>query len=268
MDEKILHWVVCPQCAERQWRTETGAVRCESCGSRYPVQNGVLNLLPGGPHFLTAAQRTNFWAPVAWGYEDLWRRRSLSLLSGQPVGLERELALLNEWLTDAQGGVFLDMACSHGLYARALAGPRGLDREIIALDSSPRMLQAAARKVRQAQLAATVHLLCAEGESLPFAADSLDGIVCGGSLNEFKVAELVVAEAGRVLKPGAPYFSMHLLSSGSAWPRRLQGLARRGGIHFWDADGVQALFADRGLRLVRRARFGIVEFALFKKEGG
>ena len=130
------------------------------------------------------------------------------------------------------------------------------------------MLQAAARKVRQAQLAATVHLLCAEGESLPFAADSLDGIVCGGSLNEFKMAELVVAEAGRVLKPGAPYFSMHLLSSGAAWPRRLQGLARRGGIHFWDADGVQALFADRGLRLVRRARFGIVEFALFKKEGG
>ncbi len=31
---------------------------------------------------------------------------------------------------------------------------------------------------------------------------------------------------------------------------------------------VQALFAGRGLRLVRRAQFGIVEFALFKKEVG
>jgi len=268
MDARILQWVVCPQCAERAWQIERAVVRCQACGRRYLVQNEVLNLLPNGPHFLTAAQRTNFTLPVAWGYEDLWRRRSLSLLSGQPLGLDRELALLDDWMADAGSGVFLDLACSHGLYARSLArgaALRRLDRDVIALDSSPLMLQQAAAKIRHANLT-TVHLLCAEGEALPFAANALDGMVCGGSLNEFKAADLVVAEAARVLKPGAPFFSMHLLTSQSPWPRRLQGLARQGGIEFWDSAGVEALFARQGLRLARAEQVGIVGFALFRKE--
>ena len=269
MDVKILQWVVWPQCAERQWQSVGEAVRCTVCGCRYPVQYDALNLLPGGPHFLTPAQRTNFTLPVAWGYEDLWRRRSLSLLSGRAFGIERELALLDQWMAGAGAGVFLDLACSHGLYARSLA--RGaalhrLEREVIALDSSLLMLQQAAAKIRHANLT-TVHLLCAEGESLPLPASSLDGIVCGGSLNEFKVADLVVAEAARVLKPGAPFFSMHLLGSELRWGQRLQGLARQGGVQFWDTAAVQAMFARHGLRLAQREQFGIVEFALFKKEG-
>lgn len=268
MDEKILQWVVCPQCAERQWKIERESVLCTACGCQYRAQHDILNLLPGGPHFLTSAQRTNFILPVAWGYEDFWRRRSLSLLSGQPFTLERELVLLDTWMAEAGPGVFLDLACSHGLYARSLARSaalRHLDREVIALDSSPLMLQQAAGKIRHANLT-TIHLLCAEGESLPFPASTLDGIVCGGSLNEFKIADMVVAEAVRVLKPGAPFFSMHLLQSESSWARRLQGVARQGGIEFWDAASVQALFARHGLHLERHAQFGIVQFALFRKE--
>lgn len=262
-----MQWIVCPACAENAWQPQGDAVRCGACGQPYLWRGDILDLLPDGPHFLTLAQRSNFTWPVAWGYEKLWRRRSLTLLSGQPFGLPRELALLTGWLAGAGPGLFLDLACSHGLYARALAhdaAARGLARELIALDSSPSMLQQAARRVRTEDLS-HVHLLCAEGEQLPLAANSLDGVVCGGSLNEFQVADLVVAEAARALKPGAPFFSMHLLASERPGPRLLQRLAGRSGIRFWTAAGVQALFAQRGLVQQRSEQFGLVQFALYTK---
>ena len=95
MDEKILHWVVCPQCAERQWRTETEAVRCESCGSRYPVQNGVLNLLPvpllDGGHLLYYFAEVLKGSPVSDRAFEVGQRIGMAVLA-----MLMALALFND----------------------------------------------------------------------------------------------------------------------------------------------------------------------------
>lgn len=268
---ELLDWVICPACGECQWQATAlrrESVVCRACQSRYAVVDGILNLLPRGPHFRTPAQWTNFTWPVAWGYENVWRRRSLTLLSGEAFGFDRELALLNEWLTPAGNGLFLDLACSHALYARSLARSaiiQGIERQVIAVDSSLLMLQQARRRIQHENLD-RVHLLCAEGEQLPLRAGTVDGIVCGGSLNEFKIPDLVIQDAARVLKPGAPFFSMHLLAAATPLGRRAQTAAAGGGIHFWPASDIHALFAAHGLILERSAEFGVVAFALYRRQ--
>lgn len=268
---ELLDWVTCPACGEADWQT-TGSsddiVRCRACYAVYEFGDGILNLLPHGPHFRTPAQWTNFTWPVAWGYENLWRRRSLTLLSAEPFGFARELALLDEWLAAEPPGLFLDLACSHALYARSLArgaSVHGVSRRVIAIDSSMLMLRQASRRVRHENLT-NVHLLCAEAEQLPLRAASVDGIACGGSLNEFKLPDLVIQDAARVLKPGAPFFSMHLLTASTAPGRRAQAFATTGGIHFWTATEIHTMFATHGLSLERSAEFGVVAFALYRRQ--
>lgn len=268
---ELLAWALCPVCSEAQWHTSgrgSDIVDCLACQSQYRIVDGILDLLPSGPHFRTPAQWMNFTWPVAWGYENLWRQRSLTLLSGEAFGFERELALLDAWLSPAAGGLWVDLACSHGLYARSLArssSDHGVPREIIAIDNSLLMLRQASRRVRHENLD-HVHLLHAEGEQLPLRTASIDGIVCGGSLNEFQVPDLVIQDAARVLKPGAPFFSMHLLRSATPLGRRAQAIAAAGGIHFWTAGAVHDLFAARGFNLERCAEFGVVAFALYRRE--
>lgn len=268
---ELLDWVTCPACGECQWQATAWrreSVVCGACQSPYAVDDGILDLLPHGPHFRTPAQWTNFTWPVAWGYENLWRRRSLTLLSGEAFGFDRELALLDAWLAPEGPGLFVDLACSHGLYARSLARSaiiRGMAREVIAVDSSRLMLQQARRRIQHENLN-HVHLLCAEGEQLPLRASSIDGIVCGGSLNEFKIPDLVIQDAARVLKPGAAFFSMHLLTATTALGRRAQTAAAAGGIHFWTASEVHARFAAHGLTLERGAEYGAVAFALYRRQ--
>lgn len=268
---ELLDWVTCTACGEAQWERLAHApeiVRCGACQSQYRVVDGILDLLPHGPHFRTPAQWTNFTWPVAWGYENLWRRRSLTLLSGEPFGFDRELALLDDWLAPEGPGLFVDLACSHGLYARSLArsaSVHGAPREVIALDSSLRMLKQAGRRIRHENLG-NVHLLCAEGEQLPLRTASIDGMVCGGSLNEFKIPALVIQDAARVLKPGAPFFSMHLLSAPTPLGRSAQQAAAASGIHFWPASDVHDMFAAQGLDLERQAEFGLVAFALYRRQ--
>lgn len=268
---ELLDWVTCPACGEADWQTTHAGhdfVHCLACQSTYEVVDGILNLLPHGPHFRTPAQWMNFTWPVSWGYENVWRRRSLTLLTGEPFGFERELALLDEWLAAEPPGLVLDLACSHGLYARSLArsaSVRGVSREIIAIDNSLLMLRQASRRIRYENLT-NVHLLCAEGEQLPLRTASIDGVVCGGSLNEFKIPDLVIQDASRVLKPGAFFFSMHLLASSTPLLRRAQALPAAGGIHFWTASEIHTMFAGHGLTLERRAEFGMVAFALYRRQ--
>lgn len=165
---------------------------------------------------ITFAARTNLVPLTAIGYE-IWRKRALSLLSGRPFPLHEELALLVKSVQPVAGSQFLDLGTSTGLYARALL-EAGAAR-VYALDLSPAMLKVALQKARG--YAGFVPLL-ARAEAIPLPEASVDGVVVGGSWNEFPHPQVVVDEMYRVLKPGGRLWIMFSHRSDSPLQRVLE----------------------------------------------
>lgn len=226
-----------------------------------PVRENIIHLLDGAPEGITMAQRSNFAPPTAWMYEDLWRKKSIGLLSGQDFSFDDERALLTDWLAPAAGEQLLDIGCSSGFYARSLhsAAPQAI---VTALDFSLPMLKDARKRARAENR--ELYLLRADAQALPFAAQQLDGLSCGGSLNEFAQPERALREARRVMKPGGRFFMMHLLEAQTSAGRLLQQAAGGGGIHFWSAEASRALFEESGFRIRREKQLGIVMFSLLE----
>ncbi|MCS7068110.1 MAG: methyltransferase domain-containing protein [Meiothermus sp.] len=164
---------------------------------------------------LTLAARTNLWPLTAMGYET-WRKRALTLLSGRPFPLAEELSLMVQSVQPVEGLQFLDLGTSTGVYARALL-KAGAAR-VYGLDLSPAMLNVALRKARGH--AGFVPLL-ARAEAIPLPGASVDGVVVGGSWNEFPQPQAVVDEMHRVLKPGGRLWIMFSHRSSSPFQRML-----------------------------------------------
>lgn len=231
---------------------------CSRFGDDYPIEHNVLRL-PLESRGRTPAQWTNFVPLTPKVYEDLWRVHSLSILTGGPFPMERETALLLQWLEPKPGGVHLDIGCSTGLYARALS--QGCpEAQVVGIDISYGMLREAARKV--AQEGRKVFLVQADAAALPFFSGSVDGVCMGGTLNELgKDAEKVLRECRRVLKSGGRFFSMHLLQSDTWQGRLLQEAVKLGGIRFWTRSECQEMFREAGFRNIQLETHGIVCFA-------
>lgn len=151
---------------------------------------------------ITLAAWTNLLPITVIGYE-IWRKRALSLLSGRPFPLQEEFALLVNAVQPVAGSQFLDLGASTGLYARALLEAGAA--QVYALDLSPPMLKQAVKKARG--YAGFVPLL-ARAEAIPLPEASVDGVVVGGSWNEFPHAQMVIDEMYRVLRPGGRLWIM------------------------------------------------------------
>ncbi len=188
---------------------------------------------------LTLAARTNLWPITAFGYE-VWRKRALSLLAGRPFPLEEELGLMVRAVQPVAGQTFLDLGASTGLYARALL-EAGAAR-VYALDLSPTMLKVAFQKAGGD--AGLVPLL-ARAEAIPLPDASLDGVVVGGSWNEFPHPQSVVDEMYRVLKPGGRLWIMFSHRSGSF----VQRLLEWSGLRFPDLADLLAVLRAKGFRV-------------------
>lgn len=165
---------------------------------------------------ITLAARSNLIPITAIGYE-IWRKRALSLLSGRPFPLYEELALLVNAVQPVSGLQFLDLGTSTSLYARALLDAGAT--QVYALDLSPAMLKVALQKAKG--YAGFVPLL-ARAEAIPLPEASVDGVVVGGSWNEFPNPQAVVDEVYRVLKPGGRLWIMFSHRSDSPIQRVLQ----------------------------------------------
>ncbi|MFN3266422.1 MAG: class I SAM-dependent methyltransferase, partial [Deinococcales bacterium] len=160
------------------------------------------------------AQSSNF-LPVTAQLYDLWRERSLSLLTREKFKLEREFLLLKDWVKPQSGEYFLDIGTSTGNYARVLAGAGA---RVEAIDISRHMLEKAlARGNNQ-----NINYIQANAEYLPFTDSSFDGVVMGASLNEFHNTRLALEQTVRVLKDGGRLFMMYLCESDTGFGRLLQ----------------------------------------------
>lgn len=242
-----------------------GSLRCPACPAPYPLAGGILDLL--GPAYLpdSPAQLANFLPPTAWGYERLWRHRALSLLAGEPFGYGRELPLITGLADPARGGLFVDVACSSGLYARAVErARRGAPGHTIGVDHAAPMLRRARALARAAGL--RISYVRARAQALPVAAGSASGLVVGGSLNESGDADGALAELRRALAPGGRCAMMGLVRAATAPGRLLQAGLGAGGVEFWPLPELNRRLAAAGLRLRAQYQYGVVVFSLLVGE--
>lgn len=221
-----------------------GKTRSPETGETYKIKNGYLDLMQGSLGTDNIANLTNYLPGAGRGYEPLWRRRSLSLLTGENFPNEKETRLISLFVELESGSRYLDLGCSAGLYTRNIASRLNESGDIVGIDISPSMLKEAARKSRKA--GAQTSFARADAENLPFADATFNGAVCGGSLNEFGDPARVLDETARVLKPGGRIAIMGILKAETSWGRNLQSLLSTGGVQFFEPDEIARLLEEAG----------------------
>ena len=231
---------------------------CAGCTRHYPVRGGIADFL-GQPRPQTPAQATNEWPITAWGYERLWRPFALSILTLSRFPYRLELPLVARLMRPERGGLFLDVACSNGLYARAIARTLGnASGQVAAIDHSMPMLVEAQRLARNAGL--RISFVRAEAQALPFASAAVAGVAIGGSLNEIGDLGKCLSEVQRVLASKGRFVAMSLTAATTAAGRLIQAALSPGGVTFLAPDELIAAFADHGFAVDERESRGIVLF--------
>jgi SAM-dependent methyltransferase len=220
--------LACPHCKNP---LESG---CITCTRVYTKRSGFLDLRLAGPHSLAA--QSNFWPLTAWVYE-IWRQRALSLLSGRPFPLSEEFQRMMEFLGSVAGKTYLDLGTSTGLYSRALLAAGAA--QVYALDFSPAMLRQA---VQRAGGHPGFQPLLANAQAIPLIDQSVDGVVIGGSWNEFGDPAQVAAELRRVLRPGGQLWLMYSQATGG-----MRRVLQATGLSFPSRDETQQLLRAHGL---------------------
>jgi len=230
---------------------------CSNKGDEYEIRNNIIDFIGDDPVSMSWAQSSNHWKLTASIYEDIWRKRSLSILTGEEFPIEKEKELLNEWLNPQPENLYLDVGCSTALYAREIKREEP-GCSAIALDFSMQMLEEARIKAEADQT--DLYLLRADARRMPFYGASFDGLMMGGTLNELTDPIKVLYESRRVLKKDGIFFMMHLIKAGPWYARLLQDSAEYGGIKFWTIDESNNLFEQAGFSVVDQFSKGIVCF--------
>ena len=245
--------VRCPACAGGFLTIASpaeAAAGCAACGASYPVEDGVIDLLPGDAARRSLAQMIMEAEPVVRIYESrLWRRGPhVSLVLG--ISFEREQALILG-VADLTGAeTVLDLACGPGIYTRpfARALPAGT---VIGLDLSLPMLRYANRRAREEALD-NILLIHGTALDLPFASNHFDLVNCCGALHLFPDLGRALGEVHRVLKPGGRFTAAAFRRS-EGRVAALRAAARR------RLYGIDA-FSPRELESrLRQARLGTVQ---------
>ncbi|NJO04684.1 MAG: class I SAM-dependent methyltransferase [Chloroflexaceae bacterium] len=239
-----------------------GSLRVEDGSRHYAIKDGILDLL--GPFELpdSPAQVTNYLPLTAWGYERLWRWRALTLLMGEPFGYDQELPLITGLMQPGRGGLYLDVACSNGLYARTLAQHIGPQHgPVVGFDHSVPMLQQARTYAQRAGL--RISYIRAKAQALPIAAGSAAGVCMGGSLNEIGDRMGFLHETRRVLDTRGRLVMMHLTRADQLPGNLLQSFLSTGGIAFPTLDRTNQEVAEAGLHRAAQWRYGVVAFSLW-----
>lgn len=230
---------------------------CSNKGDEYAIRHNIIDLLGGETMDMSWAQRSNHWKVTAALYEDIWRKRSLSILSGEEFPIRKEQELLKRWLDPRPAGRYLDIGCSTALYGRLLKKAEP-GCEVVSLDFSVQMLQEARLKSEAEE--ANQYLVRADARSLPFFSAAFDGLTMGGTLNELTDPARVMYEARRVIKKDGVFFMMHLVKAGAWYLRLLQESTEFSGIKFWTTETSNELFEQTGFKVADQFCKGIVCF--------
>jgi len=255
---------------------ERGAVLCRKCQTSYPVEDGILNMLPHTLKGLNQAQLSGQWKLTAWAYERPWRLKALTWLAQRDWPPSEEIETLIQMLSDTPPpkmtihnnlAFYLDLACSTCFYGRnmALALKDGrLDTgtatgTVVSLDNSWAMLQQARKFIQTAGVTGYISLIRADVENLPFINEAFVGIGGGAILNEFQDPDKALQEAARVLAPDANFVCMNQVAASSGWGRAIQKfLSLSSGLNFFEKDQLPQMFQEARLKLKAQQASGLI----------
>lgn len=237
-------------------KTFNGTI-CSREGDDYPISHNIIDLVGEHSPEMSWVQSSNHWTVTAALYEDIWRKRSLSILTGEEFPIDKERELLVDWLNPQADKRYLDIGCSTALYGRLVkkAQPKC---EIVALDFSKQMLSEARLKAEADET--DLYLLRADARNLPFFGATFDGLMMGGTLNELTDPLKVLYEARRVVRKEGVFFMMHLVKADAWYTRLLQDSAEFGGIKFWTVKESNTMFERAGFSIAEQFSKGIVCF--------
>ena len=229
---------------------EDGATQCDSCSRSYPVDGGVIDLLPDESGERSAAQRLMESNAIIRIYESrLWRRSPyVALLLGISFTREQQLILRAAELTGAER--VLDLACGPGIYTRSFARslPAGL---VVGLDLSLPMLRFASRSAGE-QGVDNILWIHGTALDLPFPAEHFGVVNCCGALHLFPDVTRALAEICRVLKP-AGRFTVAAFRRGEGRFAAARAATRRrlSGLDAFSAGDLESRLHRAGLRDVQ-----------------
>lgn len=243
-----------------------GEAICAGCGARYLIVDHFLDLAQRGDGSRRTLAGWSNLAPLAPQiYEKLWRPRALTLLTGKPFPVAREIALVNEWLVAQPGELVVDLGSSTDLYARGIAkSAKGGAPAIVAIDLAAGMLRWGRDYARREGVTTIAHVR-APADRLPFADGTVDALVCGGSLNEFRSMDAALREARRVCASNGRMVSMSLLAANSWRGKLAQTGARTSGIQFPSLDEFNDTLDAAGWRREKQKVFGAIAFSLLRR---
>lgn len=279
MKDQVMAKFQCPRCKNPNLRLSSGVetnralvpehgyLVCDACHTLYPIAQNILDMTIGQKVSLTLAGVSNAIPPAPRLYEPLWRRRSLTLLTGEAFFVEREYKLLNDWTQLRAGEAVVDLGTSTGLYARGLKveNPSPSAQTLIfGVDTTWGMLTKAKQYIAR-EKASDIVLVRAAAENLPFRDESIDAVVVGGSLNEMQSMRVALEQAQRITRRGGRMFVMSLSRANKNPGQAVQKIVGISGIQFPSVDEFNRTAQSAGWTLSTQVLKGIVLFSLLRK---
>jgi len=239
MNHEVLGRLRCPVCSSGlRWRVieesgsgrvETGAAWCDACHNWYPIEGGVLELLPPGLGYKDDRQR--FWAAhkalleeagvipegTPAGLQEAQRKQqehfdwyatnqgqTYSSYEQMPFWRETDDMLFAAWKRLVRPGAWvLDVGCAQG---RSTFKLMDLPIHLVGFDISKHLVRQALAAYRAGQYAADATFFVGDASALPFAPETFDHVLIYGVLHHLPQPERTCREVVEVLKPGGSYF--------------------------------------------------------------
>ena len=198
--------LACPRCRGAIEAADSGAP-CAACDHTWPrdPEAGYLDLYDG-PEIVQLdglGPKAMHFGPLARIYESVWRPSFVAVASLGKPDLDNEVALVQERLRGAEGGVVLDASCGPGIIGRRLARS-GAYASVHGLDLSRPMLEQCAGHCRREGVE-NMPLLRADIGNLPYLDGSLAGVHAGAALHLWPDPPAAMREVARVLRPGGGF---------------------------------------------------------------
>ena len=243
----------CPLCHGRLPQVEDGMLGCAACGARYPVTDGLADLVPLGPGQVETpnirVMESRLFARV---YERAWRPGLTRLLTGMSHDAERSWSL--ERLNPALDATVLDLACGPGNTTRTIAAAVPTGR-VLGIDFSTAMLRKALATAREAGV--TVDYVRGDAHRLPLQPRSIDAANCAGAFYLFSDPTRVLAGVAAALRPGG-----HFTLMASQQPRlggaATAALMRPSGLRVYARGQLERLLDDAGFDVLDRRLAGFM----------
>lgn len=262
MISQILPYMCCPRCHASGLRQEPEGIICPACSSRFPLKNGILDMLgSNSAEVITPFQRLMQTPLIVSVYERFWRRAGYYLASSR--SFVREMQTVTAMGKSRSPERALDLACGTGVFTRPLARITGCP--VVGLDLSNPMLRQAQRLATKEKMG-NVFFVRATAFGLPFGDSAFPYVNCCGALHLFDRPGDALSEIARVLQPGG-----HLCVQTTIRPARSAGFAyfleRFIRFGFFNEEELRELICSQGFDIVESERHRISFTFLARRRG-